>query len=266
MSRFVVYEVQKRSSSNNQVIAIQESLPIWALSGFLKVDGIFGVETESAVKRFQKESGLSADGVVGPETGTALGVWSSVEKGFDASHWNRVSWQDITADYSFCNLKATQGTSYVDPAFHESVKKALGVGLSVGAYHFTQFENSPFLEAANFLDNVSEYAISRLYLDLEYRQSSLSALAIYTWVENFLSTISGVLPGARIGIYTSRNYMSEIGLQQFTGFSKFDLWAASWGSQPYVYPWSTWDVWQYTSKGDVDWAEGDIDLNLMSVK
>lgn len=38
----------------------------------LNVDGVFGQETESAVKRFQSEHGLADDGVVGPLTWSAL--------------------------------------------------------------------------------------------------------------------------------------------------------------------------------------------------
>jgi len=38
----------------------------------LKVDGVFGGQVETAVKQFQKSSGLTADGVVGPQTWAAL--------------------------------------------------------------------------------------------------------------------------------------------------------------------------------------------------
>ena len=38
----------------------------------LKVDGIFGVRTEAAVKEFQKKNGLVVDGIVGPQTWSAL--------------------------------------------------------------------------------------------------------------------------------------------------------------------------------------------------
>ncbi len=39
-----------------------------------KVDGIYGVKTKDAVKKFQKKNGLTADGIVGKKTAAALGM------------------------------------------------------------------------------------------------------------------------------------------------------------------------------------------------
>lgn len=49
------------------------------LQGLLKItaDGIFGANTETAVKNFQREKGLAIDGIVGAKTWAALGVSSS---------------------------------------------------------------------------------------------------------------------------------------------------------------------------------------------
>ncbi|HTZ88495.1 MAG TPA: peptidoglycan-binding protein [Solirubrobacteraceae bacterium] len=53
-------------AEGRQVKLLQEAL------GAVKVDGVFGPETEAAVRSFQQSHGLSVDGVVGPQTGAAL--------------------------------------------------------------------------------------------------------------------------------------------------------------------------------------------------
>jgi hypothetical protein len=59
--------VIKRGDRGEAVEAVQTALGI-------AVDGVFGPQTESAVKRFQKRKGLTVDGVVGPATRDALGL------------------------------------------------------------------------------------------------------------------------------------------------------------------------------------------------
>ena len=54
-------ELYKRGSRGEMVKQIQMSLHLYA-------DGIFGIITEEAVKAFQTENGLTADGIVGPAT------------------------------------------------------------------------------------------------------------------------------------------------------------------------------------------------------
>jgi peptidoglycan hydrolase-like protein with peptidoglycan-binding domain len=53
-------------SEGRQVQLLQRAL------GGIKVDGIFGPETEQAVRSFQGSRGLTVDGVVGPQTSAAL--------------------------------------------------------------------------------------------------------------------------------------------------------------------------------------------------
>lgn len=44
-------------------------------SSNVATDGVFGAETQSALKSFQRRNGLSADGIAGPATHRALGPW-----------------------------------------------------------------------------------------------------------------------------------------------------------------------------------------------
>ena len=63
----------KKGNKGNDVKVIQSKLKdLGFLSG--SVDGIFGPNTEKAVKAFQKSAGLKDDGIVGTKTIAALGV------------------------------------------------------------------------------------------------------------------------------------------------------------------------------------------------
>jgi peptidoglycan hydrolase-like protein with peptidoglycan-binding domain len=57
--------LRRRSKHAEDVRYLQKLLGI-------TIDGVFGKETEEAVKRAQKENGLAADGIVGPYTWAAL--------------------------------------------------------------------------------------------------------------------------------------------------------------------------------------------------
>lgn len=70
--------VVKRGDRGAAVTKVQSALGVTA-------DGVFGAQTERAVKRFQRTKGIMVDGVVGPETRDALGLEpfarSSVRRG-----------------------------------------------------------------------------------------------------------------------------------------------------------------------------------------
>lgn len=57
----------KRGSTGSKVSAVQKTLNCLGYNAGT-VDGIFGSQTESAVKSFQRNHGLSADGIVGKNT------------------------------------------------------------------------------------------------------------------------------------------------------------------------------------------------------
>ena len=63
--------VLSSGSEGRQVKLLQQAL------GAIKVDGVFGPETEAAVRSFQASRGLSVDGVVGPQTSAALRTQSA---------------------------------------------------------------------------------------------------------------------------------------------------------------------------------------------
>ena len=68
-----VYGLSKYGSRGDEVKQIQTKLKDWGYYNG-NVDGIFGSETEKAVKSFQRKNNLTADGIVGDKTLAALGI------------------------------------------------------------------------------------------------------------------------------------------------------------------------------------------------
>lgn len=63
--------VLRKGSTGQAVKELQTALRANGLNT-VKIDGTFGVATETAVKTFQKASGLVVDGIAGPQTQAAL--------------------------------------------------------------------------------------------------------------------------------------------------------------------------------------------------
>lgn len=62
--------ILKKGAKGHYVSSLQEALGI-------DIDGIFGTQTELAVRAYQKEQGLIQDGIVGPKTWDMLGIAST---------------------------------------------------------------------------------------------------------------------------------------------------------------------------------------------
>jgi len=66
----------RQGSYGSAVREIQTRLKNWGYYNG-EVDGIYGSRTTAAVKQFQKNNGLAADGIAGPQTLKAMGISSS---------------------------------------------------------------------------------------------------------------------------------------------------------------------------------------------
>ena len=71
-----VKALSKYGSRGDEVVTIQTKLKRWGYySG--NIDGIYGTQTVNAVKYFQSKNGLTVDGIAGPATLKAMGIYSS---------------------------------------------------------------------------------------------------------------------------------------------------------------------------------------------
>lgn len=74
------YALSKYGSRGDEVRQIQTKLKRWGYYNG-NVDGIYGSQTQSAVRWFQSKNGLSVDGIAGPKTLEAMGIFSSSSGG-----------------------------------------------------------------------------------------------------------------------------------------------------------------------------------------
>lgn len=84
-----------------------------------------------------------------PPSGSVIGVdVSSYQGDID---WEMLSSQDI----SFAFIKATEGSSFVDPYFENNWENAADTDLRIGAYHFFSFESAGETQADLFCSTVT---------------------------------------------------------------------------------------------------------------
>ena len=85
-----VEALSKYGSRGSEVRTIQEKLKRWGYySG--SVDGIYGSQTVSAVKKFQKKNGLSVDGIAGTQTLKAMGITSNSSSSSSSNNSSNVN-------------------------------------------------------------------------------------------------------------------------------------------------------------------------------
>lgn len=80
--------LSKEGSRGEEVRQIQTKLSNWGYNPG-KVDGIYGKQTREAVIRFQKKNGLTADGIAGPATLKAMGIFSSSNTGSTGGNYSQ---------------------------------------------------------------------------------------------------------------------------------------------------------------------------------
>nr|QNJ46238.1 GH25 muramidase [Hamigera paravellanea] len=195
-------------------------------------------------------------------------------QGFDISHYQAKV--DFAAAYRsgarFVIIKATEGTTYTDPAFSSHYTSATNAGFIRGGYHFAHPDSSSgAAQATYFLAHGGGWSGDGItlpgMLDLEYNPSGatcygLSDAAMVAWIQDFVDTYH-----ARTGrypmIYTTADWWNTC-----TGnSSKFSQtcplvlarYASSVGTVPGGWGYQT--IWQnsdsYAYGGDSDIFNGD---------
>ena len=80
-----VEALSKYGSRGSEVTQIQTKLKRW---GYYKgnIDGIYGTQTQKAVRWFQSKNGLTVDGIAGKKTLKAMGIYNSSNSNSSSSY------------------------------------------------------------------------------------------------------------------------------------------------------------------------------------
>ncbi len=85
-----VEALSKYGSRGSEVSQIQTKLKRWGYYNG-NVDGIYGTQTVNAVKYFQRKNGLAVDGIAGPATLKAMGIYTSSTTSSGSSNSSNVN-------------------------------------------------------------------------------------------------------------------------------------------------------------------------------
>lgn len=172
-------------------------------------------------------------------------------EGIDISHWQQ-GLSIAKANPDFAIMKATDGTSYVDPTCDGFVSQAKAHGALFGVYHFWQ--GNATAEADWFIKNVKGYiGQGILVLDFEGAHATSASAA-----KSFLDRVYDKT-GVRPLIYMSQSVTRQF---DWSAVSKnYALWVARYGSSSYgdTGAWASPAMWQWTSTGKVNGYSGNVD-------
>jgi GH25 family lysozyme M1 (1,4-beta-N-acetylmuramidase) len=194
--------------------------------------------------------------------------------GLDVSSWQgTVDWLAVATNGArFAYVKATEGTSYVNPYFTQQYGGASQVGLVRGAYHFALPDRSTgTAQAGWFATHGGAWTADNQTLpgalDIEYNPYGptcygLTQSAMVSWIAAFLNEYF-VRTGRWAAIYTTTNWWQTC-TGNYPGFALTSpLWIARWSDSvgPLPAGWSTYAFWQWTNQpvefpGDQDVFNG----------
>ncbi|GFP54440.1 hypothetical protein ACSS6W_002235 [Trichoderma asperelloides] len=202
-------------------------------------------------------------------------IASASVQGFDISHYQpTVNFKQAYSDGArFVIIKATEGTTYIDPSFSDHYTQATQAGFIRGGYHFAQPASSSGAAQANyFLKHGGGWSSDGItlpgMLDLEYAPSGdscygLSTSAMVSWINDFITTYHAATTQYPL-IYTSTSWWQLCTGNNGSFGNKSPLVVARYASSVGTLPngWSYYTIWQNSDSapwgGDSDVFNGDL--------
>lgn len=171
----------------------------------------------------------------------------------DVSHWqgSTINWAVVReSGIMGVIIKASQGTSSVDPAFMHNAEGALDAGLLVGFYHFLTNEDGA-TQAKHYLDTLAlvpaDETADLIAFDWEQNGTNTATLATVLAFEEAVERTIGrppVLYGNPDGFLSPTDRASGA----YKWLARCPLWLPKYGPVPTSFPgaWKSCMLWQHT--------------------
>lgn len=137
-----------------------------------------------------------------------------------SSHQGNIDLSALSID--FCIVKATEGTSYLNPFFHSKMEQAKSLGLLTGVYHFANGRTSGVREADWFLANIGNY-VGNSILILDWEDVAVERGASYAY--DFMKRIEEKT-GVKPMLYTGRYVIDQYDFKKIVN-ANYGLWLAT---------------------------------------
>lgn len=197
--------------------------------------------------------------------------------GIDVSFYNEdINWSAVKAqgiDYAIIRLGGRtwrDGTLYRDDRVDEYIKGAKNAGIKIGAYFYsTAITEQEAVEEASLaisildgasLDYPLYYDVERSGIYPDARHDQLSAAQRGKIAVAFCETVAA--GGYTPGVYSNQNFLkNEI---DFDAIDEYSIWLASY-TRDFAFPNfnKTYNMWQFTDRGQVNGISGDVDMNVI---
>lgn len=195
---------------------------------------------------------------------------SGTSVGIDVSKWQgNINWTKVKqSGVEFVMIRvgyrgSSTGKIVMDPYFTQNIKGALANGIHVGVYFFSMARTeAEAVEEANWTINaIKNYRITYpVAFDLEsFGQDRLAGVSNEQLNKNAVSFLNRIQSAG----YTPMHYgsKSKFGtIWNMNILNKYKVWLAHYTNKTNYA--GKYNMWQYTSKGQVPGINGNVDLNI----
>lgn len=171
-------------------------------------------------------------------------------------------------DGEFVIVKATEGTTYTNPAFSGHVKQTLAAGKKLGLYHFASVGDAK-KQADYFLAKTKPY-LGKAMLVLDFESSAVSQGV--SWAKSWLDYVyskTGVRPLIYMGLSDENrlDWSSVVKANYALWVSQYNNYNLVNGFRPRdlygsLKHWKSAAIFQYTSSGRLAGWGGNLDFNV----